>query len=162
MGAVQGAFSFRNPTISPGCTPIQGADSDVPENRRSDPDAVSFERQVRPSCITGACIRSAGWDADRWVSPFLLYHSAFTRCATQTKWRKSGQTQSEFVALLLFDGSPLVLTLRKLLELFGFTERSHQLLPIYGCPPLGTPQGEHREVNSLGKLGKFSIIRLAC
>lgn len=46
---------------------------------------------------------------------------------------KSGQTQFEFVALLLFDGSPLLLTLRKLLELFGFAERSHQLLPIYGC-----------------------------
>lgn len=134
----------------------------MPENRQSDPDAVPFERQVRPSCITEACIRSAEWGADRWVSPFLLYHSAFTRCATQTRWRKSGQTQFEFVALLLFDGSPLVLTLRKLLELFGFTERSHQLLPIYGCPPLGTPQGEHREVNSLGKLGIIPIIRLAC
>ena len=44
--------------------------------------------------------------------------------------------QFEFVALLLFDGSPLVLTLRKFAELFGFAERSHQLLPINGCPPL--------------------------
>lgn len=125
----------------------------MPENRRSDPGAVSFERQVRPSCITGARIRSAEWGTDRWVSPFLLYHSAFTLGATQTRWRKSGQTQFEFVALLLFDGSPLLLTLRKLLELFGFTERSHQLLPIYGCPPLDTPQGEHREVNSHRELG---------
>ena len=92
LGAVQGAPSFRKLTISPGCTLIQGADSDVPENRQSDPDAVSFEKQVRPSCITEACIRSAEWGADRWVSPFLLYHSAFARCATQTRWRKSGKT----------------------------------------------------------------------
>lgn len=94
----------------------------MPENRGCGPDAVSFERQVRPSCITGACIRSAGWGADRWVSPFLLYHSAFTQCATQTKWRKSGNTQLVFVALLLFQ-SPLLLTLRKFVELLGFTER---------------------------------------
>lgn len=96
-------------TVSPGCTRFEDADSDVPENRWSGPDAVPFERQVRPSCITGARIRSAEWGADRWVSPFLLYHSAFTRFATQTKWRKSGKTQLVFVALLLFQ-SPLLLT----------------------------------------------------
>ena len=84
---------------------------------------------------------------------YPLFYSVLTYDATQTKWRKSGQTQYEYAALLLFDGSPLLLTLRKLLELFGFAERSHQLLPIYGCPPLDTPQGEHREVNSHRELG---------
>lgn len=49
--------------------------------------------------------------------------------------------QFEFVALLLFDGSPLLLTLRKLVELFGLAERSHQLLPMIRMPTTrGSPK----------------------
>ena len=38
-----------------------------------------------------------------------------------------GHTPYELLALLLFVGLPVVFTLRKLVELFGLTERSHQL-----------------------------------
>ena len=44
-----------------------------------------------PILATESRIRSANRGADRWVSPFLLYHSVFTHAATQTKMEKIGE-----------------------------------------------------------------------
>jgi hypothetical protein len=60
LGAVQGAPSFRKSTISPGCTPIQGADSDVPENRRSNPDAVLTLKDSRGD-LGRVAVEISGW-----------------------------------------------------------------------------------------------------
>lgn len=114
-----------------------------------------YGKQVRPS-LPPRPVFAAPNEAPTGGYPLFSFTIPLSRMTLlRPKWRKSGQTQFEFVALLLFDGSPLLLTLRKFAELFGFTERSHQLLPIYGCPPLDTSFQERQGVNSPRKTPRF-------
>lgn len=79
-----------------------------------------------------------------WHLLLILYAFTLMRYSVASVDENQGHTPNEPLALLLLFGLPLVFTLRKLLELFGLTERSHQLLvepDDYQMPPL--PQASY-------------------
>lgn len=73
-----------------------------------------------------------------WHLLLILYAFTLMRYSVASVDENQGHTPYELLALLLFVGLPLVFTLRKLLELFGLIERSHQMLvepDDYQMPP---------------------------
>lgn len=71
-----------------------------------------------------------------------------------------GHTPYELLALLLLLGSPFAFTFRKLVELFGLTERSHQFVNELGddnqMPPCLEPANRSFESVSYYKRSPFS------